>query len=1112
MPDTILSHLRLSDEQRQAAFQTGCDTAVLAGAGCGKTSTLVSRYLYLLSEGLSPEEIVAITFTERAGQEMRVRIRRHLRDYLAGAPVDEPLWLAHYIALDAAPIGTIHSFCARLLRAHPAEAGLDPDAAVLDENQAAVLRAEAVERALVWATQDRQAAACFPLLGGPSGLRDLLSRMLTRRLEVQEALAATGPDVLACWRRAAHQWLAQILEGQEWCDCLADLEAMEPLRPGDALDACRCEALAAVQAARRALAGGDWPAALGHLAGLRKPGRAGRQENWGDRAPVVRAALSTLCDLYRSHVAAVAANADPALDEELAAVWPGLVALFRQAVDDYRALKAQALDFDDLEAGALRLLQGCPEVAAYERERIKALLVDEFQDTNDRQRRLFEALLGAPAGQGGRLFIVGDAKQSIYRFRGADVTVFRHVEREINQAGGQTHHLDRTYRAHAGLIEVQNDLLARVLGAAGGPGQAYRVPFAALQPGRQRPSPLPPPYIELHLGVGSSADEGRAAAAAALAGRLRELHQEGAPWREMACLFRASSGFSVYEEAFEAAGVPYVTVAGAGFYGRPEVRDLLNALNAVANPNDDLALAGLLRSPAIGLADASLYHLRWGDGDRPRPLWAALQGDLGALEPAERERAERAVEIIGEVAAMVGRQPVAAVLKRFLDLTGYRAILRLCPQTERAGRNVDKLLADAHRSGLVGVGDFDSYVQMLSDTAAREGEAPPEAGEAVQLMTVHKSKGLEFGVVVIADAGHDDRPRIPPILIHPDWGLLLRVTRGSGDERRQGLAHGLGCALEEAMQDAEERRLLYVAATRAKDKLLVSGHVRRKKDGISYLGWGKRLVEALDEPEVSAWAAPDPGGRAELTCWGGRVRCTLYAAPETVEEEAAPVAAAMPALPERVVEAAPDLILPTAFLAPCRPAPSAGREEPSGPNLVWRVIPTRPRQRGPRWLVGRLAHVGLALWRFPPDPALNEALAATARGAGLTAPQQVQATVEEALGLLERFQKSDLYRELAGAAERWHELPYAVRSGAGSWGRIDLLCRSAGGEWQVIDFKTHQLRTQGALAGAQRQYRQQLLRYGAALRRLLRIEPRLRLCFLDYRGQVLVCEVPAQRH
>jgi ATP-dependent helicase/nuclease subunit A len=233
----------------------------------------------------------------------------------------------------------------------------------------------------------------------------------------------------------------------------------------------------------------------------------------------------------------------------------------------------------------------------------------------------------------------------------------------------------------------------------------------------------------------------------------------------------------VYEDALEQAGIPFVTVAGRGFYDRPEIRDLLNALVAISDPSDDLAMAGLLRSPAIGLSDATIYLLRW-DGHNPRSLWQAVtdfEFQLPSVAGEEGKRIERARTVIKDLSLWAGRATVAEVLKRFLDATGYLAMLQRVEGGARLRRNVEKLLTDAHKSQLVSVHDFLEYVQALRDVGARESEAPVEAVGAVQLMTVHKAKGLEFPVVVMADASHERRATAGAVMLDSDLGILLNV-------------------------------------------------------------------------------------------------------------------------------------------------------------------------------------------------------------------------------------------------------------------------------------------------------------------------------------------------
>jgi ATP-dependent helicase/nuclease subunit A len=641
------------------------------------------------------------------------------------------------------------------------------------------------------------------------------------------------------------------------------------------------------------------------------------------------------------------------------------------------------------------------------------------------------------------------------------------------------------------------------------------VPFAPLHAYRQSPAEgIREPFIELHLGIGGNAEEGRWAAAAGLAQRLVGLHKsEGVEWGQVALLFRASTHFNEYEDVLERADIPFVTVAGRGFYERPEVRDLLNALSAIAAPDDDLALAGLLRSPAFGLTDAALYLLRWGpDGER-RPMWAALNGGLIGLDPTDAARAERARKTIARLHELVGRAPVAEILKRFLDATYYRAALRLAPGGERPHRNVDKLLADAHRSGLVSVGEFLEYVGALRDVAARESEAPVEAGGAVQLMTVHKAKGLEFPVVVIADAAHGGGRARPTILVESGLGALLDVRQ---DEARPAM-HQWATLRHSDMEEAEDKRLLYVAATRAREKLLISGHVKistAKADPGRLLlsGWLARLGEVVGLGGVRLPETPTSPQELDLNWDGGPLACVLHPPLEELTADfksiTSEVLAAMASPPVAVPADAslpPDLVAPLAFTAHDVTDDKTQDRESDPPPRVWRVVPQAVRPTGPAWVVGTLVHAALRRWRFPDGEGFEAFLRPYALEAGLTDEAEMKGAIAEARRLLARFQAHPLYAEM-GAAERYHEVPYSVTLDDGPRsGIIDLLCRTDGC-WTIAEFKTDRLKGEAQMKAriGEEQYDEQVRGYVEAVTQQLGEQPRALLVFLNVGRQVRV--------
>ncbi|MEE9229526.1 MAG: UvrD-helicase domain-containing protein, partial [Acidobacteriota bacterium] len=662
-----LALFELTEDQHRAATETERDVLMTAGAGTGKTRTLVARYVYLLSTGLTERQIAAITFTEKAAREMRNRIRQAVSKLAAASKGEDRLrWLEIESRMDAARIGTIHSLAAEILRAHPAEAQLDPGFLVIDEGLGLTFKARAVADGLAWAAGDADAAQLF-LAFSTAQLSAVLTRLLAQRLEA-EALLGSEPTA-NLWdmiRKHIDEFLQlePIVQGLRTLTDLAKNGELEE-DAGPALGP-RVELLLELwNDLDEMLSEEDLLGACGLLFRIRREclSKAG-----GLKKSRAKPVVHEMQDLYDEHLnpwisGAKAKDAPPS--EEADKVWseqlPRLKNLFEQALSAYRrALDARrALDFDDLEAGALELLER-PDIGGLWRERLQAVLVDEFQDTNERQRRIIDALVGERPGG---LFAVADARQSIYRFRGADVRVFRLKRQEVERGGGLATDIGLSFRAHAALLAAVDDFVGPLMGGEGSPA-LYKVPYTPLTADRLDPGASGPgPHLEIVLGTGEGAELARIAGAHALATRLVELRRGGIvrDWSEVALLFRASTGFEAYESALETAGIPFVTVAGRGFYERPEIRDVINALHAIADPSDDLALAGLLRSPAIGLSDSGLFRLRV-DGSNQRPLRTALAEASQILDGEDLRAAIRAQEVLEELHRLADRLPVSELI------------------------------------------------------------------------------------------------------------------------------------------------------------------------------------------------------------------------------------------------------------------------------------------------------------------------------------------------------------------------------------------------------------------------------------------------------------------
>ncbi|MFN2273009.1 MAG: UvrD-helicase domain-containing protein [Anaerolineae bacterium] len=1124
MSHPIVAQMQPSPEQEPAVAERGRDIVVTAGAGTGKTRTLVARYLSLLADGLPLRSILAITFTRKAAREMRNRVREEVRTYLERTDLsaeERARWQALYAELDAARIGTIHSLCSEILRAHPAEARVDPRFDVLLEGQLNILQNRVLDEAMAWAADDEQAVHLFALLG-ERGLRNTLGSLLGQRLEAETCLASTPDPLWPSWESQLVPPIRAFVDDESVHASFDDLLALRDdgtldraEAAGDRLALPLRELLSLWDGITLARRTGDWPAVSVRLAPLRDQMKlVGRADNWRPADP--KAILRTLQQRYDDQLSAwVGKGINLTLDVQLAEAIPDLQRLFEYTAELYQRLKQElrALDFDDLEHRAVSLLEQDATVRERWQHEIRAILVDEFQDTNGRQRDLVQLL----NGDRGRLFIVGDGKQSIYRFRGADVTVFRAERVRIQANGGAAYPLDKSYRAHQDLIAGLNELLRPVLGENEDPTRPWVEPFAPLLHHREEPSPgFVSPHIELHLTVGSKSGGALDRAADALAGRIvtlmgqsLEIVDGGAvrplDYGDFVILCRSSYAFGAYEDALDRAGVPFLTVAGRGFYSRGEIRDLLNALQAIADPTDDLALVGLLRSPAFGLSDTALDQLcqaRSRIEDTP-PLWDVLNDVGSSLSDEDGHCAERARVITAELHNAAGRAPVADLLKALLDATDYRAALIQAGQT-RGARNVAKLLADAHASGIVGVGEFLEYTSGLRETGTREGEARATAEGAVQIMSVHAAKGLEFPIVIIGDATYGGG-RGGSTLIDPQLGLLLPLKDQDGT---LSAIYRLGKNRDDDQDQAESDRLLYVAATRAREKLMLSGCISLVRDGsVGKLGgWLGRLAgsEGLDlvgRPipyEENGLTAVSVGLQVGHT----PVACVIYE-PGYLWDDRSPVALA---------ETVSDARLPPTLLETIAPDMEIVDQRTSvhdriPPQRVWRVVPAVKRPRAPAWVIGSLVHEALAAWRFPAtdrSAGFERWAGARAQAYGVTDAQQLDDAIRQCQRLLLRFSSHPLYREMNDADRRLHEVPYSLPKADGvESGIIDSLYLREG-VWSIVEFKTDRVTDRADLQTllTEEDYLAQAERYAAATERLLGVRPRFILCMLNYAGAV----------
>jgi ATP-dependent helicase/nuclease subunit A len=1097
----LLDTFSLNPDQHLAADDRGRDVVVTAGAGSGKTLTLVARYTSLLAEGIPPRRIAAITFSTKAAREMRARVRQKLFELGQSASSEEERqgWVALSAQMDAARISTIHSLCSEILRAHPAEAGIDPRFEIIDESLSAALRLQAVEDTLKALVEEAYFAPLLQHLA-TNDLTEMLKDLLNRRLEAGEVFNKQV-DHLSLVTEVLHQRLNHPAIRAR-IDTLRGMTQRElDLDAGENLAQMVHQLLGVWEEAEHSLANGDLfgcTTALYQARRTQMDGRKGKRDSW---VKTQVAELREFFDRLLNPLTGGAGSGDTAPSPQTEALFRDLLPRLHKAFDTlcqtYRDFidARQALDFDDLEQGALQLLRDEAIQARWQGE-LDAILVDEFQDTNQRQQDIIESLAGPP----GRLFIVGDMRQSIYRFRQADVTVFKYVQDRIRAEGGQIIDLPLTYRAHEPLLGATGDLLASTIGVEPDPTRDYYVPYTPMVAKEKNPPEgVQPPYVEFVIGAGEDAEAAHPTAARALALRLHQLKAQGEiqVWDEVALLFRASTGYADYEAALEEMGIPFVTVAGRGFYDRPEIRDLINILHALADPVDDLAFAGLLRSPAFGLSDAGLYLLR----QSGQPYWQALQGDLSMLKDTDREQAIRILSIVSQLLPLVDRIPVAELLSYIVNATQYRAILATADVKEadqdasttggRLWRNLDKLLSDALASQELRVRNYLEMLETLNDAGAREGEAPAEAQGAVQLMTIHKAKGLEFNVVVMAAAGRNTRTSSELAYLFEELGVAFKLDPTP-------MLYNLARELDKDQDEKERLRLLYVALTRAKRKLLISSHATPNKDGdLTFNAWAKELVKAAGiMPHEFHQAGVDPFEHASDNNYPLRVWCLWGDLPLPGITFHAPEVDKMPQNNLR------PLYQP---IGQEEPEPTLEDEEAVIDPLSWRA--TAQDAELPGKVLGRLVHRALQRWCFPGDPRLDALLEKEALQVGLVSENQRAYAIGQAIELLERLHQHPIWTQIDTAAERHHELPYAIHVGGRTENRIvDLIFRN-GNSWQIIDFKTDPISSAEYREELILRYSPRVRRYQHAVKQLLGVEAKTSICFLDDHNQVTLLKV-----
>jgi ATP-dependent helicase/nuclease subunit A len=877
-----------TDSQLEAVSVRGRRVIVSAGAGSGKTRVLVERFLRLLEENADwrVSDIVAVTFTEKAAREMVSRIRREIRSRIdhSRSAQERRRWREHRNALDSARIGTIHSLCSAILRAHPAEAGLDPAFDIIDEIEGAALLdqaiQDAIEQAASSAPDSKAVVEVFAHLSPrevQAAIKSLIYDGERARRAIEQIADYDAKEIIQFWRNALDESRARqsrsLIEQESWERDVRTLRSFAAIDPADKREQCRARVVDLLDEIDGSL-GVETALLLVELASSINL-LGGSKKKWAseEEFKAVTEALRRLREAVRGKKL-LALELNEADADAAEAAWR-LARLYHLARARFSSLKQerQRLDFNDLVEVTDEMLSShdevCERYARADGGLIKALMVDEFQDTSPIQKRILWKI----APRSDELFIIGDAKQSIYRFRGADVTVFHDARDEFRREGREVG-MDACFRTHKRLVDFTNHIFPSVFTRESRYDTDYEAMSASRLPAAEYPS------VELHIIAQDKDAEGRmpaeelrATEADLIAGRIKEIRERGevmicgdgearaAEYGDFALLFQASTNFEIYEQALASAEVPYVTIAGRGFYNRQEITDLSNLLAFLANPSDSLRLAAALRSPMFALSDETLFRLAL----TRRPLWESLCDEQVEVAADEREAIAFARGVLRRLRAIAGRMSAAETIITALAQTGYQATLMALPHGERRSANVEKFIEQARALASITLSDLVERVKDLKFREAREGEATVEEAGAVRLMTVHKSKGLEFPIVWIVDATYAGGRDRSIVTAHPDLGIAVDVKSDGerGDEQVRPASFEMLRLVEEEMDLSEKKRLLYVAATRARDHLIISGALRGAR--ITGAHWLGRITAALGIDETERPRSVDyPGGRVAI--------------------------------------------------------------------------------------------------------------------------------------------------------------------------------------------------------------------------------------------------------
>jgi len=821
--------IQLTEDQRYAVATIDRDCVVTAGAGSGKTRVLVERYMRLLEEGYDVDEIVAITFTRKAAMEMKERIRKGILERLQGK---KPTKLSsrdlHRInnKLVGANITTIHGFCSRILRENPVESGIDPRFTLLDTAEMDFVIEDCIKDILEEGIEEDDESLLqileyfgveyFDKAAMVYTLKKVFNTMRSLGYDVERAAAKTFEtlkrfDVDSYFAAVKNQLLQAV-------DTIHDAVVNGRSRSKKAAVYLKHNQWHKIRT--RILSAAKYSDVCRDVQDLKAFAAVRKEKEAADK---IKEILYNLDLLSR--------------DTRNFSIYPHVFRLLKKieaGYEDYKS-KRGLMDYEDLQIKTLSLFQQRPDVVEKYRAKFKHIMVDEFQDTNRLQKAIIDKLRG-------RLFVVGDEKQSIYRFRGARVKVFREIKEEISKTGGEVVSLSDNFRTQKRLLYFINSIFKKLMGKDFDPLKhnrcdGGRISVEILRLPEEELKDIPEDEI--------NSSTLREMEARLIARRIKEMVEEGEiarAYRDIAVLFRAMSSVKIYEKALQEYDIPYYIVSGRGFYNSQEIVDVVNLLKVLEDPDDVLSFVGVLRSPMFCVSDTSIARLSQ----------QGFDPDMAALESEEKQAVIRAQSIIQKLSQVKNLLKLKDLVEMAYDLTHYPEIVLLQKGGRQKMANLNKLLDVAEEFDARGnhnLTDFIHYIEKLMDREVDESEAriQDEKDNTVKVMTIHQAKGLEFPVVVLPELGRAFPANSPMMLFNDEMGLAIKGRGEDGEfSSSSSYYYSKVYELEKAEEEEELKRILYVAITRAKDYVLLGFQPLSKQQKRDFINLLEGLWDGLE--------------------------------------------------------------------------------------------------------------------------------------------------------------------------------------------------------------------------------------------------------------------------